>query len=38
VLTSAAVWSQLTVDHGWSLDESQRWIEESVARLLLQRR
>jgi AcrR family transcriptional regulator len=35
VLTSPAVWSQLEQEHGWSLDRSQRWIETSLACLLL---
>jgi AcrR family transcriptional regulator len=35
VLTSQGTWSQLRRDHGWSLDRCQRWMEESLARLLL---
>lgn len=34
-LSSLTLWSQLRHQHGWSLDESERWIAESTARLLL---
>ena len=35
VLSSQEVWSQLRREHGWSLDRCQRWMEDSLARLLL---
>lgn len=35
VFSSLATWSQLRHQHGWSLDEGERWIDESTARLLL---
>jgi AcrR family transcriptional regulator len=34
-LSSLTLWSELRHRHGWSLDEGERWIEESTARLLL---
>jgi hypothetical protein len=38
VLTSPQMWAQLQEHHGLSLDQSQRWIERSLARLLLRDR
>ncbi len=35
VLSSPAVYAQLREQHGWSVEQSRQWIEDSLARLIL---
>jgi AcrR family transcriptional regulator len=35
VLTWGTTWQELMQDHGWSLDECEAWMTESLVRLLL---
>ena len=35
VLTWTSTWQQLTQDHGWSFDECERWLTDSLATLLM---
>ena len=37
LLTSTETYAQLTQRHGWSFDEAEQWMRESLARLLLKR-
>jgi hypothetical protein len=35
VLTWGTMWRQLTGERGWSLDECEQWMVDSIATLLL---
>jgi hypothetical protein len=38
MMTSPASWLQLTRDDGWSFDQAEQWIADSLTTLLLRRR